>query len=66
MAKLTWRELIEFVNSESFHNDLDSFVYVYNMETGEEQFCDVIELKNPDDSWTPFIGINITSDTEVE
>jgi hypothetical protein len=66
MAKLTWRELIEFVNSESFNSDLNSFVCVYDMKTGEEKFCDVIELKNFDDSWTPFIGINISDDTKVE
>jgi len=38
---------------------------IYDMSTGDEIFCDVIELKNRDETWSEFIGINL-EETEIE
>jgi hypothetical protein len=64
MANLTWGELEDFIrNIDS--SKLDDPVMIYDMSTGDEIFCDVIELKNRDETWSEFIGINL-EETEIE
>ena len=65
MAKLTWAELEDFIRNIDTEK-LDDPVMIYDMRTGDEIFCDVIELKNQDETWTEFIGINLTEDVAVE
>lgn len=59
MDRLTWRQLVEYIHSENFSGDLDSFVQVYDLKNKQELICDVIELKTDDNSWISFIGINL-------
>lgn len=64
MANLTWGELEDFIkNIDS--TKLDDPVMIYDMNTGDEIFCDVIELKNADETWSEFIGINL-EEVEIE
>jgi hypothetical protein len=65
MAKLTWAELEDFIKNIDTEK-LDDPVMIYDMSTGDEIFCDVIELKNEDETWSEFIGINLTEDVAVE
>lgn len=59
MDRLTWRDLVEYIHSENFSGDFDSFVQVYDVKNKQELNCDVIELKTDDNSWISFIGINL-------
>ena len=58
MAKLTWAELEDFIRNMEI-TKLDDPVMIYDMSTGDEIFCDIIELKNKDENWSEFIGINL-------
>ena len=58
MAKLTWAELEDFIRNMDI-TKLDDPVMIYDMSTGDEIFCDIIELKNKDENWSEFIGINL-------
>lgn len=58
MAKLTWAELEDFIRNIDAEK-LDDPVMIYDVLTGDEIFCDVIELKNQDETWSEFIGINL-------
>jgi hypothetical protein len=65
MSKLTWAELEDFIRNIDTEK-LDDPVMIYDMSTGDEIVCDVIELKNQDETWSEFIGINLTEDVMVE
>ena len=65
MAKLTWAELEDFIRNMDI-TKLDDPVMIYDMSTGDEIFCDVIELKNKEDSCDLFIGINLEENLELE
>ena len=56
MAKLTWLELQELVDKNVVDKNAD--VVVYDMSTGEELECDLIELAE-ENEWKPTIGINL-------
>lgn len=58
MVSMTWLELQQFI--EERVADKNSFVSVYNMETGDMISCDFIELNHEqNDSWEPVIAINM-------
>ena len=50
MAKLTWLELQELIDNTVVDKNAD--VVIYDMSTGDELECDLIELNNAkNDSW---------------
>jgi len=57
MAKLTWAELEDFIRNIDTEK-LDHPVFVCDMKTFKQTYCDVVEIKE-DNEWTPFIGINL-------
>ena len=52
MAKLTWLELQELIDKNVVDKNAD--VVVYDMSTGEELECDLIELAE-ENEWKPTI-----------
>jgi hypothetical protein len=58
MAKLTWLELQELIDNTVVDKNAD--VVIYDMSTGDELECDLIELNNAkNDSWQTVIAINM-------
>ena len=60
MAKLTWAELEDFIRNID-HTELNKAVIIYDMKTGDEIECDVIQLatESPGKEWNTYIGINL-------
>lgn len=60
MAKMTWQELKTYLESMTA-DKLDSFVDIYDASTGGVVDCDIIELTDDNETWMPYIGINLSN-----
>jgi hypothetical protein len=64
MAKMTWAELEDFIRNMDY-NDVHKPVMIYDMETGEEIECDLVQFSSdsPNKEWDTYIGINLELET---
>ena len=56
MTNMTWLELRNYIDNNI--EDKDIPVIVYDLVSGEELNCDILELKE-NDAWRPCIAINL-------
>lgn len=68
MANMNWAELLDFADfmfTSKGENLKQIPVKIYDALNQQEMNCDIVEIKNEDGSWTPYIGINL-EEAEIE